>query len=230
MLHEWKYPLPGDPVIPMIQRVIIEVDNPKVIRLQVPPDPHRGTLSDDISSGGSFDDVDWSPDGTQLAFVSTSRDHKDEKFRIADAATGAVREVFEEKVPTQYESGRSAIDWRYLPKSNEIIWYSERDNWGHLYLYDATTGKLKNQITKGEWVVSRLYKVDEKKRVLYFTVAGREAENPYFNQLYKVNFDGSHLGLLTPETGNNVVTFSPGEDYFIDTYSKPDVAAGKRIA
>jgi hypothetical protein len=182
-LRAWKYPLPGDKDIAMIQRVIINVDTPKVIRLQIPPDAHRGTLSDDISSGGGFDDVDWSEDGTQLAFVSTSRDHKDEKFRIADAATGAVREVFEEKVGTQFESGRSAIDWRFLPKSNEILWYSERDNWGHLYLYDATTGKVKNRITKGDWLVSRLYKVDEKKRVLYFTAAGREPENPYFNQL-----------------------------------------------
>ncbi len=104
-LRAWKYPLPGDKEIAMIQRVIINVDTPKVIRLQIPPDAHRGTLSDDISSGGGFDDVDWSADGTQLAFVSTSRDHKDEKFRIADAATGAVREVFEEKVATQYRVG-----------------------------------------------------------------------------------------------------------------------------
>ena len=223
-LRAWKYPLPGDKDIAMIQRVIINVDTPKVIRLQIPPDAHRGTLSDDISSGGGFDDVDWSEDGTQLAFVSTSRDHKDEKFRIADAATGAVREVFEEKVGTQFESGRSAIDWRFLPKSNEILWYSERDNWGHLYLYDATTGKVKNQVTKGDWLVSRLYKVDEKKRVLYFTAAGREPENPYFNQLYRVNFDGSHLEALTPEAGNHTISFSPAEDYFIDTWSKPDVA------
>jgi dipeptidyl aminopeptidase/acylaminoacyl peptidase len=223
-LRAWKYPLPGDKEIAMIQRVIIDVDTPKVIRLQIPPDAHRGTLSDDISSGGGFDDVDWSEDGTQLAFVSTSRDHKDEKFRIADAATGAVREVFEEKVGTQFESGRSAIDWRFLPKTNEILWYSERDNWGHLYLYDATTGKLKNQITKGDWLVSRLYKVDEKKRVLYFTAAGREPENPYFNQLYRVNFDGSRLEALTPEAGNHTISFTPGEDYFIDTWSKPDAA------
>ena len=90
-LKAWKYPLPGDSTIIMIERVIINVDNPKVIRLQIPPDPHRGTLSDDISSSGTFDDVDWSADGEELAFVSTSRDHKQEKFRIANANTGAVR-------------------------------------------------------------------------------------------------------------------------------------------
>ena len=223
VLHAWKYPLPGDAVIPTIQRVIINVDTPQVIRLQVPADPHRATLSDNISSGGNFDDVDWNEGASTLAFVSTSRDHKQEKFRIADAATGAVREVFEETVPTQYESGRGTIDWRYLDKTKEIIWYSERDNWGHLYLYDAVTGKLKNQITKGDWLVSRLIRVDEKRRLLYFMVAGREPENPYFNQLYRIGFDGKKAELLTPEAGNHQVVFSPSENYFIDTYSKPDV-------
>jgi dipeptidyl aminopeptidase/acylaminoacyl peptidase len=221
-LKTWKYPLPGDKEIPMITRVVINVDVPKVITLQVAPDAHRGTLSDDISSSGTFDDVDWN-DVVQLAFVSTSRDHKDEKFRIADPNTGAVREVFEETVATQYESGQGTINWRYLHKTNEIIWYSERDNWGHLYLYDATTGKLKNQITKGDWVVTRLLQVDEKNRVLYFMVDGREEENPYFGQLYKVNFDGGGLTLLTPEAGNHNITFSPSFNYFIDNYSKPDV-------
>jgi len=224
-LRAWKYPLPGDKEIAMIQRVIIDVDAPKVIRIQVAPDPHRATLSDDISSSGTFDDVNWNEDASQLAFVSTSRDHKQEKFRIADAATGAVREVFEETVATQYESGRSAIDWRYLNKSNEIIWYSERDNWGHLYLYDATSGKLKNQITKGEWVVTRLLKVDEKKRQLYFLAVGREGGHPYFNRLYRTGFDGQHLTLLTPEEGNHQVTLAPSGNYFIDSYSKPDVPA-----
>lgn len=224
ILKSWKYPLPGDSAIATIQRVIIDVDNKKVIPLQIPPDPHRGTLSDDISSSGSFDDVDWS-DGEQLAFVSTSRDHKNEKFRIADPVTGAVREVFGETAPTQYESGWESINWRYLHKSNEIIWFSERDNWGHLYLYDAVTGKLKNQITKGEWVVTRLLKVDEKKRLLYFVVDGRQPENPYFSQFYKVGFDGKGLTLLTPEEGNHVITLSPGGSYFIDSYSKPNVPA-----
>lgn len=223
ILKTWKYALPGDKNIITIHRVIIDVDNPKVIKIQVEPDPHRASLSDDIASSGTFDDVDWNADASQLAFVSTSRDHKQEKFRIADAATGAVREVFEETVPTQYESGWGSINWTYLQRSNEIIWFSERDNWGHLYLYDALTGKVKNQITKGDWVVTKLLKVDEKKRELYFIVDGREPENPYFSQFYKIGFDGKHLTLLTPEDGNHTVTLSPSKDYFIDSYSKPDV-------
>ena len=172
------------------------------------PDPHRASLSDDISSSGTFDDVDWNPDGTEVAFLSTSRDHKQEKFRIANAMTGEVRDVFDEVVPTQYESGWGSINWRYLPKSKEIIWFSERDNWGHLYLYDASTGKLKNQVTKGNWVVTRLIKVDEKNRQLYFMACGTQTENPYFAQFYKVNFDGKNLMLLSPGAGTHSISFS----------------------
>ncbi|QNE41117.1 prolyl oligopeptidase family serine peptidase [Hymenobacter sp. NBH84] len=222
-LKSWKYPLPGDKDIITIERVIVDVNPAKVVRLQLPPDPHRGTLSDDISSSGTFDDVDWSADAKQLAFVSTSRDHKEEKFRIADAQTGAVREVFEEKVATQYESGQGAINWAYLPKSKEIIWYSERDDWGHLYLYDATTGKVKHQITKGNWVVTQLVKIDEQKRQLYFLADGREPGNPYFTHLYRIGLDGKGLTLLTPEKGNHRIEFSPSGRYFVDTYSQPNV-------
>ena len=218
-----KYPLPGDKDIITIERVIVEVSPAKVVRLQMAPDPHRGTLSDDISSSGTFDDVEWSPDARQLAFVSTSRDHKEEKFRVADAQTGAVREVFEEKVATQYESGQGIINWRYLPKSQEVVWYSERDDWGHLYLYDATTGRVKHQITKGNWVVTQLLLVDEQRRQLYFLADGREPGNPYFTHLYRIGLDGQGLTLLTPEPGNHEVTFSPSGRYFLDTYSQPDV-------
>ncbi|GGH15320.1 S9 family peptidase [Pedobacter zeae] len=223
VLKAWKYPLPGDKQIATIRRVIIDVENPKVISLNIPADPHRATLSDDISSSGTFDDIDWKADGSEVAFLSTSRDHKNEKFRIANATTGAVREVFEETVKTQYESGQGAINWRYLPASKEIIWYSERDNWGHLYLYDSGNGKLKNQITKGDFVVTRLVKVDEKARTLYFFANGREKGNPYFSYLYKIGFDGKNLSLLTPETGNHQVVFSPSFKYFVDSYSQPDV-------
>tara|TARA_R110002020_G_scaffold154714_2_gene334968 strand:+ start:126295 stop:128463 length:2169 start_codon:yes stop_codon:yes gene_type:complete len=224
-LQTWKYPIPDDEDIIRIHRVIIDVPNKKVVRLQIPADPRRGTLCDDIACSGSFDDNEWNEDATKLAFVSTSRDHKVEKMRIADAETGAVKEIFEEKIDTQYESGQGTVNWHYLPDSNEIIWYSERDNWGHLYLYDATTGKLKNQITTGDFVVTSLEKVDQKNRVLYFNANGREKdEDPYFSHFYRVDFNGKRLKLLTPESGNHAVSLSPKGNYFVDNYSQPDVA------
>ncbi|HEU5290508.1 MAG TPA: DPP IV N-terminal domain-containing protein [Cyclobacteriaceae bacterium] len=222
-LKAWKYPLPGDKEIATIQRVIIEVDVPKVIFLDIPADLHRSSLGDDIARGGELSDIDWTEDGTELAFLSTSRDHKQEKFRIANASTGKVREVFEEKVATHYESGHGGINWRYLEKTNEIIWYSERDNWGHLYLYDATTGKLKNQITKGDWLVTRLLKVDEKSRTVYFMATGTLPENPYFARFYKVGLDGKNLAVLTPEVADHSISLSKSGNYFVDNYSKPDM-------
>jgi len=224
-LQAWKYPLPGDEVVTMIQRVIIEVDGPRVIRLKLPPDQHRSTLCDDLQCrGGEWADVEWTPDGTQLAFVSTSRDHKHEQLRIADAANGTIRDVVEETAATQYESGQGRFNWRYLPATNEVIWYSERDNWGQLYLYDAATGKLKNQITTGEGTVTQLLKVDEKNRRLYFLADGREkGRDPYFAHFYRVGFDGKNLALLTPEDANHEISLSPSGGFFFDSYSKPDV-------
>lgn len=222
-LKAWKYPLPGDKEIAKLRRVVIDVEDAKVVSLQMPLDEHRSSLSDDIKDGGQLADIDWNTDGSEFAFLSTSRDHKISKLQIANATTGAVKEVFTETVKTHFESGVRSINWRYLPKTNEILWYSERDNWGHLYLYDATTGKVKDQITKGNWLVGQLLKVDEKNRQLYFTGYGREQGNPYFSYLYKVGFDGKGLTLLTPDLGNHQASFSPDFNYIIDVYSQPNV-------
>ncbi len=225
-LSTWKSALPGDPNIAMIQRVIIDVDTAKITRLQMPPDPHRSTQCDDVSCDGGWDDVYWSPDASRLAFVSTSRDHKKENLRVVDAVTGAVRDVYEETTPTQFESGQGAVNWRYLPATNEFIWFTESSGWGHLYLYDLTTGKLKNQITSGDFAVWRVMKTDEKNRVIYFEAGGREKGNdPYFGHFYSVTFDGKTTKLLTPETANHEITLSPDGKYFIDNYSTPATTA-----
>jgi dipeptidyl-peptidase-4 len=222
-LLQWKYPLPGDSVVAMIERVIINVDVPKVIKLQMAPDFHRGTLSDDISSSGTLDDVDWTADGKELALISTSRDHKHETVRIANAETGAVRTVFEETVATQYESGQGAINFKYLPATNEIIWYSERDDYGHLYLYNSLSGKLKNQISKGNIVVTKMLNVDDKKREIIFEATGADKKNPYFKHDFMVKMDGGSLRDLTPETGDHHIVMSPDNSYFINSFSQPDV-------
>jgi len=223
-LQTWKYPLPEDEKVIQIERVIIHVDEAKVVRLNISADPRRGTLCDDIACTGSFDDNEWNSESTQLVFVSTSRDHKNEKIRIADAFTGDVKEIFSETVETQYESGQGKVNWHFLSDTNEIIWYSERDNWGHLYLYNATTGQLKHQITKGNFVVTQLLKIDEHQRKLYFLANGRETgRDPYFSHFYRIDFSGKNLKLLTPENGNHNISLAPNSNYFVDNYSQPDI-------
>jgi dipeptidyl aminopeptidase/acylaminoacyl peptidase len=223
-LKSWKYPLPGDEVVTTIQRVSIDLDGPRVVRLNLPPDQHRSTLCDHVTCRGvEWADVQWDKEGATLAFVSTSRDHKQEVLRVADATTGAVRDVLEEKVSTFFESGNGRVNWRYLPASGEVLWFSERDNWGHLYLYDSGTGKLKNQVTKGEWNVTQVLRVDEKNRQIYFLGVGREkGRDPYFIHFYRIGFDGGNLTLLTPEDANHEVYLSPSGKYFVDSFSKPD--------
>src|SRR2546425_1860427 len=102
LLEQWKYPLPGDSVITTIQRVIIDLSgqSPRVTRLQMPADQHRSSICDHVLCGGRWADVEWSPDASQLVFVSTSRDHKRAQLRVAEARTGAVRDVLEETRPT----------------------------------------------------------------------------------------------------------------------------------
>jgi dipeptidyl aminopeptidase/acylaminoacyl peptidase len=224
-VESWPYPLAGDEKVTTIERVIVDVEKHKVVRLKMPPDEHRGTLCDDLSCAGGhgWDDVQWSEDGAHLAFVSTSRDHKQEWLRVADAANGDVREVMNEKVATFFESGYDkSVNWRYLSGSNEVLWYSDRDNWGQLYLYDAATGVVKNEVTHGDGDVTEVVRVDEKARVIYFLAVGKEAgRDPYFAALYRVNFDGTGQKLLTPEDATHAVTVSPDGRRFVDVASKP---------
>jgi dipeptidyl aminopeptidase/acylaminoacyl peptidase len=224
-LESWPYPLAGDENATMIERVIVDVEPRKVVRLKMPPDQHRSSLCDDLSCAGGegWDDVQWSADGSHLAFVSTSRDHKQEWLRVADATTGEVRDAMNEKVATFFESGNDKTEnWRYLAGSNEVLWFSERDNWGQLYLYDLTTGKLKNQITHGDGDVTQVVHVDEKARVITFLAVGKEAgRDPYFAGLYRVNFDGTGMKLLTPEDADHAVTMAPDGRGFVDVASTP---------
>jgi dipeptidyl aminopeptidase/acylaminoacyl peptidase len=105
-----------------------------------------------------------------------------------------------------------------------VIWFSERNNWGQLYLYDLKTGKLKQQITTGEGNVTQLLHVDEQRRLLYFLGVGKEkGRDPYFNHLYRIGFDGRRLELLTPEDANHDVSVDKSGRFFADSYSKPDV-------
>jgi dipeptidyl-peptidase-4 len=245
VLEAWRYPLVGDKDVTMIEPVIIDVATAQVVRLKTAPLEHRSMECDDVSCDGDgrWSDVTFSPDDKQLAFVATSRDHKDEWVRMADTATGDVRDVYHERAVANIERAdvrnvyrnpsdtyygwQSKTDWKVLWDANEFLWMSERSNWAQIYLYDLNTGKLKDQVTDGNGPVSDLTYVDEKNRVIYFTAKGKEEtknpdEDPYFDNYYRVDFDGKNQRLLTPEVADHVVTPSDDGSTFVDLYSTVD--------
>jgi dipeptidyl aminopeptidase/acylaminoacyl peptidase len=224
VLKQWKYPLPGDSRVFLIEPVVIAVGTRKIVRLQLPPQQRLSSLCDDISckADGHWDDVQWASDGKTLALVTTSRDRKHEWLRIADARTGAVRTAFEESVATYYRSGIDAVSWRYLPGTEEAIWYSERNDWGNLYLYSLRTGGLEHPITTGRGDVTEVLHVDPRTRTVWFNAVGRTPGlNPYYQQLWKASLDGGAATLLTPERCDHIIGMSPGGRYFVDSCSTP---------
>jgi dipeptidyl aminopeptidase/acylaminoacyl peptidase len=183
----------------------------------------NGRLRRSYVCSGWFHQVRSAPDRRLTA--------ENPRLRETDAATGKTRTITEERCETGVDPLTSYV--HYLEDTNEgpplrgnqIIWSSQRDGWCHLYLYDWKTGELKNQITKGDWVVRGIDRVDEQTRQIYFFASGREAgRDPYLCHLYKINFDGTGLFLLTPGHGEHSVTFSPCGRYIVDTYSRVDFA------
>lgn len=229
--HEaWKYPLPGDSVVFRISRVVVNLDStagPRVVRFQMPPDQHRSTVTDNVAcDNNTVCDLQWFPDGSHVAFVSVSRDHKHAWVRVADARTGVVRTVLEETSPTQVgDASLGQHLWRVLPASNELVWWSQREGWLRLYLYDLATGRLKQRLTSGEGNVDEIVRVDERSRTLWFLASGKEpGRDPYLRHLYRVGLDGGRQTLLTPEDANHAVTASPDGRHAVDTYATPDRA------
>ena len=221
ILHSWAYALPGDSIIPTSELWILDVESRTSVRADVPPQPGNFTRADT-----TFADVQWTADGSQVFYTHRSRDFKSYKLYRVDAATGSATEVLEETGPTYVELNNFtsfAPAWQVIGNGAEFLWWSERDGYGHLYLYDGE-GNLKNRVTAGPWLVGQLIDVDEDARVAYFTGFGREpGRHPYHQHFYRVGLDGSDLRLLSDEDAVHQITPSPSGRYFIDRYSSPEM-------
>jgi dipeptidyl aminopeptidase/acylaminoacyl peptidase len=166
---------------------------------------------------------EWRKDSRAFTFEYNQRGHQVYRVIEVDSTTGAARAVISEEPKTFFcYSGKK---YRHdLGDGKEIIWMSERDGWNHLYLCDGATGKVKNQITKGNWVVRAVDKVDEEKRQIWFQASGMyPGKDPYFVHYYRINFDGSGLTALTEADGTHSVVFSSDMKYYVDTWSRVDL-------
>jgi len=160
------------------------------------------------------------PGSDKLYFTRLSRDMHRLDVCGMDTASGEVKPVIQERMNVYLESKPLKV----IGNGSELIWWSERDGWGHYYLYDSA-GALKNQIDKGEYVAEDISYVDEKGRALDMTASGHEdGEDPYFMHFYRANLDGSGMKMLDPGDGSHAVNESDSGKYFVDTYSRIDTA------
>ena len=166
--------------------------------------------------------LEWRDDSRAVTFEYNQRGHQLYRVVEIDATSGKTRSMIEESSKTfvEYSGKRYRFD---VADGKEIIWASERDGWNHLYLYDGVTGQVKNQITKGQWVVRNVDTVDVAKRQIWFRASGMHAgKDPYYIHYFRINFDGTGLTPLTSEDGTHIVTFSTDRQFYVDTWSRVD--------
>ncbi len=204
--------LAGDKNVAELDPYVFNIATGKKIRIDIPA----------YNNITNYDNWQWiGNDSRHLYFIYRPRGYKSVSLFEADANTGKVHNLFREASNTYVDPLN--FQYRFLPKLHELIWLSERDGWNHIYLYDLDTGKVIRKITKGHYVVKNLEYVDAEHQKIYFTAGGHESgEDPYFNNLYVINFDGSGLKLLTPENATHEISISPDHKYFVDNYSTVD--------
>jgi len=239
VLHSYRYSMPGDEHVAQAELSIFNVA--KGTETKVKHDGLDVIYMSPLTTGRVW----WSDDNTQVYMVPTPLYFKTQQLLKVDAASGDVVTVVEEQGETFIEAASSilALSIKTLPNGN-VIWYSERDGWGHLYHYDKT-GRLLNQITKGKWQVGEIISIDAEQQKIVFTARGKEKGlDPYFTHLYSVSLDGSDFKKLTAGNANHEVTtyqdsfmtklrpgaaspsevsFSPTGNYFVETYSAPNM-------
>ena len=208
ILQKRNYLKPGD-ALPIKSPSLFNIVTLKQIPVDTKPFENQYAISR----------LDWNKTSSAFTFEFNQRGHQVYQVVEVSAATGATRVIIDERSKTFIDySGKL---FRYdLEDRGEIIWASERDGWNHLYLIDSKTGKVKKQITKGNWPIREVVKEDEKQSVIIFKTSGQNPdEDPYFVHFYKVNFDGSNLVELTPAKMDHQASFSSDFKYFTDTYS-----------
>jgi dipeptidyl aminopeptidase/acylaminoacyl peptidase len=207
------YRKPGD---------VVDVDQPVIFNIET----KQQFIVDNrlFSNAYALAQPRWWSDSRGFVFEYNQRGHQVYRVIEVDASTGVARALIEEAPKTFVEYSGKGFR-RHIDDTREIIWMSERDGWNHLYVHDAASGQVKNQITKGEWVVRGVDSVDVRARQIWFRASGMNPrQDPYFIHYYRINFDGTGLTAFTEADGNHSVSWSPDRQFYVDSWSRVDLA------
>jgi len=226
VLYEYPYPLPGDSVIPRFDIYVVDVEARTSVRVRMEPQPYL-TFTATGMQDSTWVTVKWKEGGRRLYFTHATRGAKRIQLMEADPETGEARLIVADSFPTHVELNLDIVggkpNWDVIHGGEDVIWFSERDGWAHLYRF-GPDGTLKNRITSGPWTVGDILYVDEDRDLIYFTARGREEGRiPVMADLYVVNLDGSGLRLLGGEDADHTVRVTPSGRFFVDQYSRPDM-------
>lgn len=241
-LYRWRYAMATDAFVPLAEPWIFDIAAKSGNRIAVEPIPTLVTTSIEAKEAW------WSPDNRHVYLFARSRYYKTMKLYEVDAANGASRTVVAETGATFVEAG--TIGQRpmvYVLRSGDVIWFSERDGRGHLYVYDKASGELRRRLTQGDWSVRGVLRVDETQGFIYVLGSERDPRSdPYYRKVYRIRLSDGLTALLTPEDADHYVTsaqesayfdpppdqvrepaasrgFSPSGRYFLDTFSRADL-------
>jgi dipeptidyl aminopeptidase/acylaminoacyl peptidase len=220
-LETYKYDMPGEENVTQQEIVIIDIASRDKVVAQAEAFKDQ-SLS--IARQRQFPRPDaldpqpslWLSDNAdELYFIRSSRDLHRIDAAVANTTTGEVRTIIKERLNTYVE-----VQSPELLPNGDLVWWSERDGWGHYYLY-GNDGTVKNQITSGPWSCRGILNIDETNRVIYFEANAREeGEDPYYQHLYKVSLDGTGLALLNPGDFDHRARISESNRFFVDNYSR----------
>jgi dipeptidyl aminopeptidase/acylaminoacyl peptidase len=231
-LETYKYWMPGEKDAPVEEVLLFDAatKKPRKVELAMFKDQSVDLFRRPPSQKNRDDDfipVIWLGNNQQFFLSRSSRDLKRIDICRVDVTTAKLTTVIEERLNTYVEIRTPGL----VNNGKEIIEWSERDGWGHFYLYDEN-GKLKNQITSGPFHCENIVGIDEKKRILYFSANGREMiasdkksgtpekEDPYYLHLYKINFDGTGMKLLNEGNFDNSFIMDDDNLFFVNNFSR----------
>ncbi|WP_232830080.1 S9 family peptidase [Lewinella sp. IMCC34191] len=195
---------PGDTGMVYLEPVFFNTETGERVNVDLPRGTHINTVN-----------AQWSENGNKVYLQWQPRGFKSVELYTLDLPTGKLDTLYTESSPTNVDN----FTFELSEGSNRLFFLSEKSGWRQLYSLDLTTGQ-EERLTRGDFYVDAIGRVDEETRTIYFAASGRErGNNPYAQQLYRIGFDGRDLQLLTPEPAHHRMTFSPDGQYIVDNYS-----------